>query len=1345
LPAPSLPSAILRALFPMLTPTSRKALSDTIRAVRARLLDDLAKHTQSRLQLSLPLERSSLEEPLRTQRVRLERWLDERERAMAAGSRSKRDALRQRALDGAVHECAATLLNRLVILRAMEARGIAVMPVLTGGWRSKAYREFREWAPALCEDESEGYAGLLQMVFREHALELPGVFGAVGVEELLEVPPGTLRAVVDALDDEALADAWDDDTTPGWVYQYWNDPERERLDAKLTDGGKVEPHEIASKTQMFTERYMVEWLLQNTLGLQWFALCRKKGWTAEATSVLPSLEARRSNWRAKRERGEVALDELVPVNDGLERRWCYWVEQPVPEAMVEAVGESVRQWRVLDPACGSGHFLVIAFGLLFELYREEARHRSQTEELHWTDREIAQWIVEDNLHGVDLDPRAVQLAAASVWLSMKERARDAVPRRMNLVATAFDLARLSETDEAVVTLARSLESECGLDARTTRLILQRLKGLDAWGSLVRIHRELDALVREANDGTKGATAPGQGLLEFTSRARVLEAVERFLAMHTGHADLGVRLDGSQLAAGVRFAAMMREGSFDLVVGNPPYQGSAKMADAKHLADEYPRAKADLYAAFIERGLELAKEKSGLCAMVTMRNWMFLGQYEELRKWVLGENDLSAVVDLDSGAFESVSAAQVVLSVSCQVVRRDRAHVGRSIAIRPTPTTDRASTGMTDRKRAGLLAQVGRYEFDPSAFRVIDGDPIVYWWSKELLERYAKAPKLGEVAPARFGVNTGNNARFSRCWWEVASVRLLACGSTAVANERVGWVPFVMGAGGREWCDPMLDVIDWRNNGMALKVRVDHFFGNVAWKIPNENMYFGRGVAFAKIGARFSARVHRFASVIDSSGSSVYPPDVASAVCLMNARVARTILESLNPTVNFQVGDVNRLPLFPVESAEAIYARLDEAFTEHERAREASVEFVAPGRSAWGYAQAWAQKAVDRAPGEPLPEYCPTESDWLPPDSASDPTASAAEHEKRAAFDRVSYALGVAMGRFGAQGEGVLASAPDTAVPAGILFVSATGEGDSVDTRACAPLRAAFIEYGTALTDERDLRVWLRKELFALHKERYENRPIYFPLSSEKKSFVAWVSVHRWTKNTLKELLADHLEPLRRGLDAQLKELRAAKESATDKKSKTATERKLTELSKLADELAGMIARVRQVSDEGAPPANDKSPGRERAHAFVMDLDDGVMVNSAALWPLLEAQWKDPKKWWDELSRAEGRKDYDWSKMAARYWPTRVRAKCVEDPSLAVAHGCFWELHPEKAWQWEQRLKGELGDDWVIEESGATERRAAWVAANGERAREITEDERRRRERKAKREESEESDGSEEGE
>lgn len=132
----------------------------------------------------------------------------------------------------------------------------------------------------------------------------------------------------------------------------------------------------------------------------------------------------------------------------------------------------------------------------------------------------------------------------------------------------------------------------------------------------------------------------------------------------------------------------------------------------------------------------------------------------------------------------------------------------------------------------------------------------------------------------------------------------------------------------------------------------------------------------------------------------------------------------------------------------------------------------------------------------------------------------------------------------------------------------------------------------------------------------------------------------------------------------------------------------------------------------------------------MDLDDGVMVNSAALWPLLEPQWKEPKKWWKELATAQGKKDYDWSHLAARYFPTRVREKCHQDPSLAVAHKCFWELHPAKAYAWELRLQDEIRPDFTFDEPNSNTARNQFLTDHPQTAAEIRATEQKRRDRKA---------------
>jgi hypothetical protein len=1293
-----------------MTSEAKRALSTTIRSLRFRLLADLHDASETAYRPSVRAQDAGLDAAARTRRSRLEAWVAEQLRAQRAAkithesNRSPEDFRRE-----AEKQAAYTLLNRLVLLRLMEAprplgEPLRTPAVVTGGWESRAYKDFRQLAPGLVRgDETEGYAFLLRLTFEDLATELPGLYGPAGVADLIPVPASTLRYVVDALDAEALQSCWTDDMTLGWVYQYWNDPEREALDNKLNGGGKVEPHEIASKTQMFTERYMVDWLLQNSLGPMWLAMCQRHGWTpeVEADGTLDRLEERRAQWRAKRASGEIALTELMPLHSEVERRWVYYLPQPIPESAVEQAPDTVRDVKLLDPAVGSGHFLVVALDLLVALYQEEARHRGEAGTERWSGQAIVERILAHNLHGIDLDPRAVQIAAAALWLKARQIATDARPEHLNLVASNLRLASLADDDPALVELRREVERETGIPGALTDTLIHALRGADHLGSLLKVDTAVDDALNQ-HEAVLGRVKPEQGdlLTGFKSeperiaigrveaKATLLDRLESFLSKHTSGDDLGLRLRGEQLAAGVRFVRLVREGAYDLVMANPPYQGTSKLAEARYIEQRYPLGKADLYAAFLLRGLELVRE-GGVSAMLTMRNWMFIKQYAALREYILGSFDLRGLGDFAVGAFDEVP--NDLLSVTVSVLHRSPQRPELSTAQQPTPPADTSyDRARTLRKRAATFCHEGRHAFDPASLKIVPEWPLVYWWTNDIVSLYTSYPKLAEAAPVRNGLSTQNNTRFLRLQWEVLPSHLYLGVHTQNSHPYATWALYIKGAEGRVWLEDARDVVRFSNFGMEVKVFNEMLYGAYSRTVKNEAYYFEKGVAFALIGNGFTARAHRYRSVFGHMGASVFPGErnIASTACLLNSSLARFVLSSLNPGVHFLVGDVNRLPLFPIDNADAIFAQVEAAFTVHETHREPSVEFRRPGSSPWRHAQDWAQTAVDRPEGTPLPEYI----------VQLDPEPST---------DHLSFALGVALGRFGAAGstaEGVLdLSTVDLshALPHGILFLDRTLDAedhrDGLGHPAAAPLRAAWSQCGSAIGTNRSLRDWLALDFFKdVHKGMYENRPIHWPLSSAGKIFVAWVNIHRMTEQTLRVLLADHLMPTLSRLDGELADLRATRDG-TDKKAARAAERHFVRKLEARDELQTFIEAVEQCADHGAPPADSKCRPREQDARYVPDLDDGVMINSAALWPLLDPQWKDPKNWWKELATASGRKDYDWAHLAIRYWPTRVDKKCQQDPSLSVAHGCFWRYHPERAWAWELRLQDEIHPDFRIEE------------------------------------------------
>jgi len=1294
-----------------MTPEAKSQLSTTVRGLRAFLLGEgdqpgaLHAAVESAYRMSVRARDADLAEVPRTRRKRLEEWIDEQVRIEQNANKKAADekALRARFRAEAEKQAAYTLLNRLVIVRLMEATGLRAPEVVTRGWESAGYKAFRQLAPALRNDETEGYAFLLKLIFDDLAVDLPGLFGPVGVADLIPLPAATLRHVVEALDDPALSTCWADDMTLGWVYQYWNDPEREALDAKLNAGGKVEPHEIASKTQMFTERYMVDWLLQNSLGPMWLAMCKKHGWTADVVTVpmasdlngpkqgvLDTLEARRVEWRKKRDAGEVSLTALIPLHSDVERRWAYYLPQPIPDDAVTSAPETVRALKILDPAVGSGHFLVVAFDLLFALYQEEARHRGLQADAAWQPKAIVESILENNLHGIDLDPRAVQIAAAALWMKAQQTARGAEPKQLNLVASALRLANLPDNDPALVELRKQVEADTGIPAALTDTVVHALRGADHLGSLLKVDSAVEDAIRayERGDGkiekkdaktVHADLTVNKGRLTAlrmdaeSARASVLDSLEKFLDQHTKNDELGLRLHGEQLATGVRFVRLLKEGTYDLVVGNPPYQGTAKMKDASYVAKHYPKGKADLYAAFLERGLQLVRE-DGTSSLLTMRNWMFIKQYAGLRQWLLEAFDLRALGDFDRGAFSEIAAGPGGVSVAVSVFAKTGNETARTVALRPS------AIGSVEHdfaaKQAATLAGVGRHEFEAASLRVVPEWPLVYWWPAEFLTRYAAAPKLGDELDCRVGLRTSDNGRFIRRAWEPSRTAISMVGSDDpfVAFDSLRFVPQVMGANGRRWCEDVSHVIDWSRRGLHVCVTLEVAYG--AYPQSTE-FYFRPAVAVPKIGANFSGRAIRYRSVIDVGSPCVFSDDLPSVLCLLNTSATKFVLAGVNPTINVQPGDIDRIPLLidpaAAEIAEVVFA----AFSKHESHREPSLEFREPGKSPWRRAQAWAQRAVDRG--------------------AAQLQAYLEEVDAEPLTDHVSFALGAALGRFDPSGSGIVDPVTAdlrAAFPAGICFLDGTLDAsdttDSLGHTACALLRTTWTERGPVVDADSELRTWLRTKFFPdVHKGMYENRPIHWPLSSKNKTFVAWVNIHRMNEGTLRVLLADHLEPTRKRLDGELADLRAARDGA-DKKAAKAAEKRFAVVQKAREELEQFIQDVVQCAERGPPPTDAKCKPREQDARYAPDLDDGVMINSAALWPLLEPQWKDPKKWWKELSNAEGKKDYDWSHLAMRYWPSRVDEKCKADPSLGVAHGCFWRYHPARAWAWELRLQDEIG-------------------------------------------------------
>lgn len=1304
--------------------------------VRSRLMDDIRDAAYHRYSLNVREREKvvlSFEDSHRYQQ--LSAYLSDAARAYDSWNANLEQLIKERAY---------TLFNRLVLLMQMEVRELIPVRLISRGIEESSFRDQQEFFVALCQGDELGFGYILQQVWDRLALELPALFEHDDLHETLPIPGNTLLWLIRQMADPELFDVWRDDTTLGWLYQYWNDPDRRAVDAKIGDGGKVESHEIAAKTQLFTERYMVEWLVQNSLGAQWLAMCEKNGWDCRARIIIEGLNDKRRDWNTP--------GKAIPT-EGYEDYWKFYVDQEISDEAVAAAPARLEELRILDPAMGSGHFLVYVFDFLFELYREQGEFFRE----EYSNEQIVDSILTKNLYGIDIDSRTVQIAAAALYIKAKEKCKNYRISRLNIVATDLGISHLDTRDHSVRRFIDTMEDEIGLSRDLSARIIDSLKGADYLGSLLSIDEEINrALSKDALYKR-----------DESDREVVLEGLREFIRSHDRGEDLGLRSLANQLSKGVRLLDMLGR-KYDVIVANPPYLGTGKLQStvAESIVGFEITSKGDLYTLFIAKVDRLRKE-TGLSAFITMHTWMFTYSYNEFRNKELRENDFIRIAHMGrGGGFSDWGDFDKVMQTTMFVWKMKQSNFIKNWFIRLNKYRN------TD-KSIYLLNQTNAMIFPQKRFAEIPGSPMIYWWPEEFRQAYLKSGKLFEEGVVRQGLATSNNKRFIRKHWEI-SIRDLF-----IYNEFIGeyqsnykWTPYVMGATGKRWFETLFNTLNTKND--RKEKYIDYINkGSGGNENPFKPFYNKQGISFSYIGTdSFLCRLRKYKSIFDVSGSSIFCDNPEKVQVLLSTNLTGYVSQSINPTINNQVGDIEKVPVlnylqdyrvylnrakelydklfestesnieyrykhlspetFEVEEAR-IRDDIDKEILSHFSKETADAIYEEIGASPFNYSR-WDRKEVPEGFEEAYQQSDSflelSHTFKLHPDSILEIQEHLSLiHEtrrKEEAFKHLSWATGVLLGRFDFDTGGLvdLVEEPDTRYthPHGLLYLSALDLRDELDRvygsnigNKCLSTLHAILrekwgeEKGDELWDEihnalvldcrndwtpaqrakKDLNTWIRTKAFDMHSDIYKKRPIYFPLVSRRKNFYIWVNIHRWTEGTLNSILANYLKPDIRLITSRIQRLREERNQVDDKKRINEMEREISDLDNLLDELTEFTNILSRIATKG--PAPEK---QEVEAPFVMDLDEGVMVNSAALHEAVYPLWKDPKnKWWKALSSPSGKKDFDWSHLAMRYWPLRVFEKCRKDPSLAVAHSdygayagrdLFEELHPQAAKKWREK-------------------------------------------------------------
>jgi len=615
------------------------------------------------------------------------------------------------------------------------------------------------------------------------------------------------------------------------------------------------------------------------------------------------------------------------------------------------------------------------------------------------------------------------------------------------------------------------------------------------------------------------------------------------------------------------------------------------------------------------------------------------------------------------------------------------------------------------------------------FDAIPRSPWVYWITDGLRRLFETLPALGEVAQPRQGLATADNFRFLRYWWEVGQTRIaFGCRSCdgACATGEV-WFPHTKGGVYCRWYGNQEYVVNWCNNG----IEIQNFYkpsGRLASRPQNTNYYFREGVTWSLISSKgFGARYMPPGFIFGHKGPASFfssQDEMLVGFAVLNSQVGMGLLNIISPTLGFEIGHLSQLPVPKISRLSVASALVRQAVwlsVRLEMEDETTFDFIAPPRWDTGLDDLAAVQTrlaalaaqiddeVYRLYGISDEDRAAIEAELAGGSSADEETKGQTEPKppmtrEELAVHWISYAVGIVLGRFEPGVHGALGSAvyhrndfavtslpePDEAgfdqlvgPPECFAYTDANGGRHLFPAQVEAVLRHLALPDGIAVLDEGherdlpalvekvlalmwgaeaaqemivggaggDLRKFLSRDFFTRwHFRWYRKRPVYWPLQSARRSYGFVIFHERVNKATLYVLQRDYLDHKQNGLRFQIGDLRGQAEALSGAARKR-VERQIDKATQLLDELAEFAATMERVVRAGYEPGPDW-------------IDDGVILRLAPLWELMLLWWREPKKYWERL----GRGDYDWSHIAMRYWPERVREACQTNKSFAIAHG-----------------------------------------------------------------------------
>ena len=977
----------------------------------------------------------------------------------------------------------------------------------------------------------------------------------------------------------------------GWLYQYYISEAKEILDYELKNkkNRKVQKDDMPAKTQIFTPKWIVKYMVENSVGKMW-------------------LEAR--------------------PNKELQSKFKYYLESAeqeddVKEKLKEIINKNIspEDIKVLDPACGSGHILVTAFEVLYQIYKSAG----------YMEDEIAKLILTKNLYGLDICNRASQLAQLALIMKAREYDKDISSKVVELNITSIQDTNWFD----------SRVKECLMNGVTNQLLAQS---------------QIDLLQKTFKDAKEYGSILDVKEFDFNFWEERLYAVQT-LNMGLLYSDITEQLR-EKLPQLIKQASIMQQ-KYECVITNPPYLGS-KFFDAKlteFMTKKYPNSKTDTCVAFIEKALQMTA-KNSYCALVVMQSWMFLSSFEKFREHLLNNSTIQTMTHMGNNVMRIAFGTCATVWQKTVMPKYKAVYSwveNDDITEKDIPYT----FPIKDNGRYNIVAQNG--------FHSIPGAPIAYWASDRVREIFKNEEMLGNIAKPRQGMATTNNDLFLRNWFEINNKKIgfnIKSTEDAIVSKRK-WFPYNKGGDYRKWFGNNIYVVNFENNGKTICDYIDNTPGvNVKsnGRVINREFYYQPNITWSKISSgNLSMRYIDCGFIFDVAGCCIFLKNKSKLKYLLgyiNSPIVRFMIQCISPTLNYEVGQICSIPIIMTKSEtleEKIINLVEDNieiskddwdsfetswdFEQHPLLRFSNrnkglvdyknihkVEPITAGDKVQDCFNKWKEykqeqfnklKANEEELNRLFIEIYGLQDEMTPEVDDKDITVALAD-ELRDIKSLLSYAVGCMFGRYSLDKKGLIFAGGEfdksryqtlEVDEDGILpILSDTWFEDDIIEEFKRFLKKAFGELyfnenmqyiadvlgrkGSESAEDR-IRTYFLKDFYKDHLQIYKKRPIYWMFTSGKeKAFNALIYLHRYDKTTLSRIRKDYLHEFQNKLDNAIQ--RAENEGNV----------KLTSLySKYQTECLEFDRKIKDLADE----------------QIELDLDDGVKVNYAKFQGLLEAE------------------------------------------------------------------------------------------------------------------------------